>query len=224
MKQVRVRKNILWIIICLSISKISYSQIDTSKSHFSIVTYYSDKFEGKKTANGERFSQKKYTAAHKNYKFGTLLLVTDMATNKWVIVRVNDKCPKNNVLDLSRVAAKQLGILRKGTIRAKVQPLPPTFENVWKAQELLINSMEAEQINSFSDIINLLSANVDTMIVPAVKETTTKAKETSSKDTSQKVKEAKPKVKETPTKVKDRTNDRLKYNPVEESSRPMVFE
>ena len=224
MKQVRVRKNILWIIICLSISKISYSQIDTSKSHFSIVTYYSDKFEGRKTANGECFSQKKYTAAHKNYKFGTLLLVTDMATNKWVIVRVNDRCPKNNVLDLSRVAAKQLGVLRKGSARVKVQPLPQVFENVWMKQELLINLMEAERINSFSDIINLLSTNVDTMAVPTVKETTPKAKETSSKETSQKVKEAKPKVNVTPTKVKDRTNDRPKYNPVEESSRPMVFE
>ncbi|MBR5778946.1 MAG: septal ring lytic transglycosylase RlpA family protein [Bacteroidales bacterium] len=224
MKQVRVRKNILWIIICLSISKISYSQIDTSKSHFSIVTYYSDKFEGRKTANGERFSQKKYTAAHKTYKFGTLLLVTDMTTNKWVIVRVNDRCPKNNVLDLSRVAAKQLGVLKKGSARVKVQPLPQVFENVWMKQELLINLMEAERINSFSDIINLLSTNVDTMAVPTVKETIPKAKETSSKETSQKVKETKPKVNVTPTKVKDRTNDRPKYNPVEESSRPMVFE
>ena len=67
-------------------------------------------FENRLTANGEIFCQNKYTAAHLTYKFGTLLLVTDIATKKWVIVRVNDRCPKRNILDLSKIAAKQIGI------------------------------------------------------------------------------------------------------------------
>ena len=77
-----------------------------------IASFYSDKFQGKLTASGERFDQKKLTAAHRTLKFGTRLRVTNIKNKKSVIVRLTDRGPfcKGRIIDLSRAAAKQIGI------------------------------------------------------------------------------------------------------------------
>lgn len=54
------------------------------------------------------------TAAHKNYKFGTLLRVHNSKNGKSVVVRVNDRGPKHRMIDLSRAAADRLGIKNAG--------------------------------------------------------------------------------------------------------------
>ncbi len=74
------------------------------------VSYYADKFNGRKTASGERFSNRKLTAAHRTLSFGTKLKVTNIANNKWVVVTVNDRGPfkKNRELDLSKEAFMQI--------------------------------------------------------------------------------------------------------------------
>ena len=84
------------------------SSTDTVTVHSMRGTFYSNRFVGRKTSSGEIFSQNKYTAAHHSYKFGTLLLVTNPKNGKQVIVRVNDRCPKANVLDMTSKAAKQI--------------------------------------------------------------------------------------------------------------------
>ena len=138
-----------------------YAQmIDASQAHYMRVTYYHNRFEGRLTSNGELFSQRKYTAAHLTYKFGTLLLVTDPATNRWVIVRVNDRCPKKGILDLSRIAAKQLGILQKGTTEVMVVPLPNEYYEVWQKQMSVFNSTETSELACFTDIIDVLNSNI----------------------------------------------------------------
>lgn len=95
-------------------------------------TYYSDRFVGRKTSSGEVFNQNRYTAAHKTLKFGTLLLVTNIHNGQQVIVRVNDRCPRSNVLDMTRKAAKQLGI---GSQKVHVQVLPERYYTYWEHQE-----------------------------------------------------------------------------------------
>lgn len=70
------------------------SSTDTTASYTMRCTYYSDKFVGRKTSNGEMFTQDRFTAAHRTLRFGTLLLVTNPQNGKQVIVRVNDRCPK----------------------------------------------------------------------------------------------------------------------------------
>ncbi|MQP23858.1 septal ring lytic transglycosylase RlpA family protein [Flavobacterium sp. LMO8] len=67
-------------------------------------THYSDKLNGRKTASGQIFSNKKYTAAHKTLKFGTKVKVTNLANNKSVIVTINDRGPftKNREIDLAK--------------------------------------------------------------------------------------------------------------------------
>ena len=60
-----------------SVAGQTISSTDTTKVHTMRGTFYSDKFIGRKTSSGEVFTQDKFTAAHKSFKFGTLLLVTD---------------------------------------------------------------------------------------------------------------------------------------------------
>lgn len=74
------------------------------------VSYYADKFNGRKTASGEKFSNRKSTTAHRTLTFGTQLKVTNIANNKSVIVKVNDRGPfiRSRELDLSKEAFMQI--------------------------------------------------------------------------------------------------------------------
>lgn len=88
-----------------------------------IATFYSQKFEGRKTFSAEVFSQNKYTAATRMFKQGTKLKITNTVNCKEVIVVVNDKCKKLNVIDLSKSAFLQLSPLEKGFIHVKCEKI-----------------------------------------------------------------------------------------------------
>ena len=81
------------------------------------VSWYGKQFQGKKTASGERFNMYGYTCAHKTLPFGTRILIENPKNGKMVVVKVTDRGPyvKGRVLDLTRAAAKKLGILLGGT-------------------------------------------------------------------------------------------------------------
>lgn len=108
------------------------SSTDTNSLFVMHGTFYSDKFVGRKTSSGEIFVQNKYTAAHRTLKFGTLLLVTNPKNGKQVIVRVNDRCPKSNILDLTRLAASQIDV-KSHTVHVRV--LPERYRLLWESQE-----------------------------------------------------------------------------------------
>ncbi|RYY99676.1 MAG: septal ring lytic transglycosylase RlpA family protein [Chitinophagaceae bacterium] len=86
-------------------------------------SYYADKFEGRKTANGETFRQKKYTAAHRTLPFGTRVKVTNLDNGKTVKVKVNDRGPfvAGRIIDLSRAAAGDLGLVQSGVARVQIR-------------------------------------------------------------------------------------------------------
>ncbi|WP_026725168.1 septal ring lytic transglycosylase RlpA family protein [Flavobacterium sasangense] len=67
-------------------------------------SHYSDKLNGRRTASGQVFSNKKYTAAHRSLKFGTKVKVTNLANNKSVIVTINDRGPhtRGREIDLAK--------------------------------------------------------------------------------------------------------------------------
>ena len=96
----------------------SGSQVETGKA-----SYYADKFQGSKTASGELYDKNKLTAAHRTHPFGTLCRVTNLANNRSVIVRVNDRGPHvpSRVIDVSRAAAEQLDGIRMGIFSVKVE-------------------------------------------------------------------------------------------------------
>jgi rare lipoprotein A len=73
-------------------------------------TWYGGKFHGRKTASGEKFDTNKLTAAHKRLPLGTKVIVENPKNGKRVMVRINDRCPKSGVIDLSKSAADSIGI------------------------------------------------------------------------------------------------------------------
>jgi rare lipoprotein A len=97
-------------------------------------SYYHPSLEGMKTANGERYRQKKLTAAHLTLPFGTKVKVTNVKTKKWVIVTINDRGPysKKYIIDLSYRAAKHLGMTNgKGFARVRIEEVVPK-ERFWQ--------------------------------------------------------------------------------------------
>jgi rare lipoprotein A len=86
------------------------------------IAYYGAKFNGRKTASGERFSSAAMTMAHKTLPFGTLVRVTNVKTKKSVVVRVNDRGPStpDRIGDLTTAAAKKIGIIKAGTGEVKL--------------------------------------------------------------------------------------------------------
>ncbi|HEX2867028.1 MAG TPA: septal ring lytic transglycosylase RlpA family protein [Ignavibacteriales bacterium] len=94
-------------------------------------SWYGPRFHGKLTANGEIYNQMAFTAAHKSFKFGTLLKLTNPKNGKSVIVRINDRGPYigGRQLDLSKGAAIALGIIKRGVLKLKVEEIALADEN-----------------------------------------------------------------------------------------------
>ncbi len=88
-------------------------------------SWYGKKFHGRQTASGEKYNMYSYTAAHRTLPFNSMVEVTNLRNNKKVIVRINDRGPysKNRIIDLSYLAAKELGYLNKGVANLKVRVL-----------------------------------------------------------------------------------------------------
>lgn len=81
-----------------------------------VASYYGRKFNGRRTANGERFNMNAFTAAHRTLPFGTKVRVTNPRNGKSVVVRINDRGPFHGgrVIDVSRAAATELGLIQRG--------------------------------------------------------------------------------------------------------------
>jgi len=88
-----------------------------------IASWYGPGYHGKKTASGERFDQEAMTAAHQYWAFGTRVKVTLLSTGRSVVVRINDRFPghKGRVIDLSKGAARAIGLLGPGTGRVRLE-------------------------------------------------------------------------------------------------------
>jgi rare lipoprotein A len=81
------------------------------------------------TASGERLDDEALTAAHRSYPFGTRLRVTNLDNGREVVVRVNDRGPfaKNRIIDLSKAAAQELGMIKTGVADVSVTPVTDAF-------------------------------------------------------------------------------------------------
>jgi rare lipoprotein A len=86
-------------------------------------TFYSSKFEGKKTASGEAYDKTGLTAAHKSYAYGTKLRVTNLANGKSAVVTVNDRMSRSSksVIEVTPRVASSLGFAKSGHPRVKVE-------------------------------------------------------------------------------------------------------
>ena len=92
-----------------------------------LASWYGPKFNGKRTSSGERYDQDGLTAAHCCWPFGTRLKVTLLSTGKSAVVRVNDRMPHNKkgrIIDLSRGAARRIGLIGPGTGIVRLEVVP----------------------------------------------------------------------------------------------------
>lgn len=88
-------------------------------------SFYGSGFAGRPTANGERFDPTEMTAAHRTLPFGTRVRVTNVRNGQDVIVRINDRGPfhGNRIIDLSRAAASEIGMVSSGVARVRIERL-----------------------------------------------------------------------------------------------------
>ena len=94
-----------------------------SYKEIGVASWYGGKFNGRTTANGERFDAKgSFTAAHRTLPFNVCAAVEHLPTGRSVTVRINDRGPfaRGRVIDLSHAAAKELGVMDEGLVRVRV--------------------------------------------------------------------------------------------------------
>lgn len=107
-----------------------------------IASWYGEKFHGHLTSNGETYDMYAMSAAHKTLPLPTFVRVTNLANNRSVVVRVNDRGPfhQNRIIDLSYAAAYKIGMLNTGTARVKVEAITP--------------GLAQEQVDTLAPIVN----------------------------------------------------------------------
>jgi rare lipoprotein A len=91
-------------------------------SEYGKASYYSMKFQSKKTASGERFDNNGMTAAHNSLPFGTKVLVTNIHNGRTVVVTINDRGPhiRGRIIDLSRAAFAKIENLKRGITEVRI--------------------------------------------------------------------------------------------------------
>ncbi len=107
---------IIMMISTLGVYSFTGNTLDAKKTSYA--SYYHDKFNGRKTASGEIFSNSKFTAANRTLPFGTNIRVTNLNNGKQVIVKINDRGPfhASRALDISKAAFDEIGDTNRGTI------------------------------------------------------------------------------------------------------------
>lgn len=109
----------------IELNQVNFSMVTLKELGIMKSSWYGPGFHGRITANGEVYDQMALTAAHKSLKFGTLLKVTNPRNGRSVVVRINDRGPyiDGRDLDLSKAAARDLGLLRRGVAKMKVEEI-----------------------------------------------------------------------------------------------------
>lgn len=94
----------------------------TIAQEYGEASFYNDNLHGQRTASGERYNKYSFTAAHRTLGFGTMVRVTRIDDGRSVTVKINDRGPQKvgRVIDLSRVAAEQIGLIRDGYTQVRL--------------------------------------------------------------------------------------------------------
>lgn len=106
-----------------------YRVLDSAEGYVEegMASWYGEEFNGRPTASGERFDMDGRTAAHRTLPLHTWVEVTNLENGRTLVVRINDRGPfartHERILDLSRGAARELGVTGPGTARVRVRAL-----------------------------------------------------------------------------------------------------
>ena len=88
-------------------------------------SWYGPNFDGKKTANGERFNAESLTAAHPNLPFGSWVRIVNVRNGKFEVVRINDRGPyqEGREIDVSYRVARKIGLINSGVSQVRLELL-----------------------------------------------------------------------------------------------------
>ncbi len=160
---------ILLIVLFVGIINCSLYAQELNYVKIGYASFYADKFNGRTTANGEKYYHKKMTAAHRSLPFGSIVKVTNLENNKFVVVRINDRGPfvDNRIIDLSKSAAQKLDFVEKGITKVKIEKIASLDDinnidiNNFKYYKINVNEYHPKaygvQIGSFGENKNLMS-------------------------------------------------------------------
>jgi rare lipoprotein A len=131
------RLSLSWIASCALILLAGQSQADLVNARAGrngepafrqtgVASWYGPGFHGKRTASGERFDQNDLTAAHRKLPLGSEVKVTNLENGRAITVEINDRGPyvKGRVIDLSKAAARRLGIVDDGVAKVRIEATP----------------------------------------------------------------------------------------------------
>ena len=116
---------LLLITVSFTATDATRTTVSKPKILYGTASFYSNSFNGKKTANGEIYSQKKMTAACNVLPLGTWIRVTNLRNGRSVLVKTNDRLHTRmkRVVDLSRTAAEKLNYIKSGLTRVRIEVL-----------------------------------------------------------------------------------------------------
>lgn len=123
-------------------------------------TYYHNKFENRKTSSGEVFSQKLYTAAHRTIALQTVVKVTNLRTGKSVLVKINDRCGRNGIIDMSKISADRIGL--NGSEQVSIEVLGKDYIDIWQKQNEMF--ADSEQTAFADGVVDSLLADRAVML------------------------------------------------------------
>lgn len=117
-----------WILGIIASGFLVSFQLQTPFSQTGNASYYSNKFQGRRTASGATYHKDSMYCAHKSLKYGTILKVTNLKNDSIIIVKVVDRMGKSSphIIDLSMAGAQKLNFVRNGIAKVKVEQITPT--------------------------------------------------------------------------------------------------
>lgn len=120
-----------------------------------VASWYGPGFHGRATANGERFDQDALTAAHRTLPLPSMVRVTNLENGRTATLKVNDRGPfaKDRIIDLSKRAAMDLGVIANGTARVRVEYLGE------ETRDLIASLMRNNQIKADDATLTMLAMN-----------------------------------------------------------------
>lgn len=129
-----------------------YPEHDPEYSEEGGASWYGPGFHGRMTANGETYDKYAMTAAHKTLPMPSIVRVTHLKTEKQVVVRINDRGPfvSGRIIDLSKAAAEQIGMMHEGIAPVKVEYLPAEST---RYADLLVAGKRPSDIDLDSDVL-----------------------------------------------------------------------
>ena len=129
--------------------------LESSKKQVGYAAWYGRELHGKPTASGEIFNMNKYTASHRDFPIGSMIMVRNLKNNKKKILKVNDRGPyvEGRIVDVSYVAARDLGFAEEGIAKVEVRL-------VKKAEFSFLNKLEAGG-TGFSELRTASKGNSD---------------------------------------------------------------